>query len=82
VRVEDRELIAVVLQEPDLGRDLEREPVRRALGVASAFVADRLAVLQYEQPAGLVRRLLARVTLELGANGERDLQRAPPQNST
>src|SRR5438132_260726 len=38
VRVEDGELVAVVLEEPDLRVGLELEPVRRACGVPPALV--------------------------------------------
>jgi hypothetical protein len=36
--VDDRELVAVVLEEPELRIDLELEPIRRRSGVAARFV--------------------------------------------
>jgi hypothetical protein len=82
VRVEDRQLVALVLEEPGLRRDLESEAVRRRLGVATALVADGLAVAQDDEPAGLVRRLFARMLCQLSANRLGNLQFVPPQNST
>ena len=82
VGVKDGELVPVVLQEPDLGRDLEAKPVRRRLRVPAALVPDGLTVAQDDQPTSLVRRLLSRVLQQLGADLGRNPQRAPPQNST
>src|SRR6186997_3433317 len=56
MRVEDRGLV------------LEPEPVGRRVRIAATLVADRLAVAQEHEPAGLVRRLLERVPLELAAH--------------
>ena len=75
MRVEDRELVAVVLEEPDLRLDLEPEPVRRGVGVPPALVADGPAVAQDDEPTGLVRRLLERVPLELAPDLSRDQHR-------
>src|SRR5215210_3776080 len=58
VRVEDGELVAVVLQEPRLRRHVELEPIRRGGGVAAADVALGDAVAHDDEAAGLVRRLL------------------------
>jgi hypothetical protein len=38
--MEDRELVAIVLEEPDFRLNLEAEPVRRGLGIPPALVAD------------------------------------------
>ena len=62
--MEDRELVAVVLEEPDLGLDLEPEPVGRGLRVSAALVTDRAAVAQQDETAGLVRNLFGRVALQ------------------
>jgi len=80
--VKDGELEAVVLQEPDLRRDLQAKPVRGRLRVAPPLVANGLPVAQNDEPAGLVRRLVSRMLQELGADLGRNPQRAPPQNST
>ena len=82
MRVEDGELVAFVLEEPDLGVDLEPEAVRRGLGVPATLVAQRLAAAQDDDAARLVRRLLVRVPLQLGANSGPNPQWVPPQNST
>jgi hypothetical protein len=82
VRVKDGELVAVVLQEPDLRRDLQAKPVRGRLGVTAPLVPDGLTVAQDDQPTGLVRCLRSRVLQQLGADLGRNPQRAPPQNST
>src|SRR2546430_12862278 len=49
VRMEDRELVAVVLEEPDFGLDLEPEAVRRGLGVPTGLVTDGMAVPQEDE---------------------------------
>jgi hypothetical protein len=82
VRVEDGELVPVVLQEPDLRRDLQAKPVRGRLRVPAPFIPDGLTVAQDDEPTGLVRRLRSRVLQQLGADLGRNPQRAPPQNST
>src|SRR5262249_28186681 len=57
----DRELVALVLEEPELRVDLELEAVRRVCGVAARLVAVGNAVAEDEQAAALVRQLLSRV---------------------
>src|SRR5439155_22158128 len=69
MRVEDRELEAVVLEEPELGIDLELVAVRRLEPVAAADVALGDAVAEDDQAAALVRRLLAAVRAQLFAYG-------------
>ena len=76
--VEDRELVALVLEEPDLGIDLEPEPVGRRLRVSAALVADRAVVAEQDEATGFVRRLLGRMALELAPQ----LSRVRAQNST
>src|SRR5947209_2491297 len=66
--VEDGELVAVVLEEPQAGIGLELETVRRRGGVATALVALRDAVAHDDEPARLVRLLGARVSDELGTH--------------
>src|SRR5439155_15583801 len=56
--VEDSQLVAVVLEEPDLGVDLELVAVRRLEAVAPADVALGDPVAEDDQAAALVRRLL------------------------
>src|SRR5689334_1038934 len=75
VRVEDRELVALVLEEPDLGLDLEPEPVWRRVGVAAALVADGVTVAQEDETARLVRRLLERVLFQLAPDLSGDQHR-------
>src|SRR5687767_8721410 len=72
MRVEDGELVALVLQEPRLGLDLELEPVRALGGVAAADVALGDAVTEGDEAARLVRRLLLRVLAQLRAHLLRD----------
>src|SRR5262245_2379516 len=72
VRVEDGELVAVVLEEPDLGIDLELVAVRRREPVAATDVALGDAVAEDDQAAALVRRLLARVLAQLREHRLRD----------
>ncbi len=62
--MEDGELVALVLQEPELGVDLELEPVRRGGGVSAALVANRLSAANDDETAGLIRQLRPRVLLE------------------
>ena len=59
--MDDRELVALVLEEPEIGIDLELEPVRGLGGVAARLVAVGDAVAQDEQAAALVRQLPPRV---------------------
>src|SRR5258708_36459936 len=68
MRVEDGQLEAVVFEEPELRIDLEFEAVRRRGAVAAALVARRDAVLEHDEAARLVRRLVTRVRLELTAH--------------
>src|SRR6476619_3777170 len=68
VRVEDRELVAVVLEEPNGGIDVQLEAVRGGRTVAAGFVAFGLAVTEDDDTAGLVRRLGPRVLLERAAH--------------
>ena len=61
VRVHHRELVALVLEEPDLGvRHAQLEPVRRGGVVDPRHVPLGDAVLEDEQPARLVRRVRPR----------------------
>jgi hypothetical protein len=82
VRVKDGELVAVVLQEPDLRSDLEAKPVRGRLRVPAPLVPNGLTVAQDDEPTGLVRCLRSRVLQKFGADLGRNPQRAPPQKST
>src|SRR5437773_8248365 len=68
MRMEDRELDAVVLEEPDLRIDLELVAVRRLEPVAPADVALGDPVAEDDQAAALVRRLLAAVRAQLRAD--------------
>src|SRR5437868_4047756 len=61
MRVEDGELKALVLEEPDLRVELERVAVRRRCRVTTGDVALGDAVAQDDDAARLVRRLRARV---------------------
>ena len=70
--VEDGELVALVLEEPDLGLDLEPETVGRGLRVSATLVSDRAAVAEQDETAGLVRDLLGRVALQLAPELSRD----------
>src|SRR5581483_3577212 len=67
-RVEDGELVAVVLEEPDLRVDVELEPVRRGGAVAAGFVSLGRAVAQDDDAARFVRRLGAAVLDQRGAD--------------
>src|SRR4029079_7122857 len=66
--VHDRQVVAVVLEEPDLGVDLELESVPRPGGVSPGLVPDGDVFAQDEQAAGLVRSLRARVLGDRPAN--------------
>src|SRR5437867_12199251 len=72
MRVEDRELEAVVLQEPRLRIDVELEAVRRLERVPPGHVALRTAVAEHDQSAGFIRRFRAGVVRQLGAKLGRD----------
>src|SRR5579884_578137 len=61
VRVDDRELPAVVLEEPELRLDLQLEAVRRRRCVPARLVAGGDALAEDEQPAALVRQLRPRM---------------------
>src|SRR6266545_2183975 len=64
VRMEDGELVALVLEEPVLGLGPELEAVRARGGVLGGEVALRPAVSQDDEAARFVRLLRARVFLE------------------
>src|SRR6266851_4008555 len=68
MRVEDGQLVAVVLEEPDLGVGLELVAVRRLEPVAAADVALGDAVAENDQAAAFVRCLLAAVRAQLLAD--------------
>src|SRR5215831_12482280 len=69
VRVEDRELVALVLRIPDLGVvELELEPIGRCRGVAARLVALGQPVPKQYEAARLVRRLSQRVLDERRAH--------------
>ena len=61
MRVEDGELVALVLEEPELGVDLELEAVRRCGRVVAALVALRDAVAEDDEATRLVRVLSSRM---------------------
>src|SRR5712691_1697724 len=66
MRVEDGEVVTLVLREPDLGIvELELEPVRRRSRVAARLVPLGPGVAQEDEPASLVR------SLGLGVRDER-----------
>src|SRR5512142_3200495 len=69
VRMDDRELVALVLEEPEIGVDLQLEAVRRTGGVAAGLVALGDSVAHHEQAAALVRQLPAGVLGERLAHG-------------
>src|SRR5215470_5374334 len=71
VRVDDRKLVALVLEEPQVRIDLQLEAVRRLGGVAAGLVAIGDSVAQHEQAAALVRQLLPRVVGQRLAHGRR-----------
>lgn len=62
--MEDGELVTLVLEEPQPRIDVELESVGRRRDVAPTLVPLGLAVAQDDEPARLVRRLLARMRLE------------------
>src|SRR5215203_2795799 len=70
--MEDRQLVAVVLQKPRLGRHLEFEPVGGGRSVAAPDVAFGDTAVEHDETAGLVRRLLLGVSAQLGPNLGRD----------
>src|SRR6187455_1670889 len=72
VRVEDREFVAVVFEEPRLRGHVQLEAVRRRGHVATRDVALSDAVLADDEPARFVRRLGLCVLDELVSNGRRD----------
>ena len=72
MRVEDGQLVALVLEEPDRRVDLELVAVRRGERVPAAHVALGDTVAEDEQAAALVRRLLGGVRAQLGADRGRD----------
>src|SRR5436305_796501 len=72
MRVENGELVALILDEPDLGIDLELVAVRRLELVVAPHVALCDAVLEDDQSAALVRRLFAAVRTQLLANALRN----------
>jgi hypothetical protein len=63
MRVEDRELVAVVLEEPDLRIDLELEAVGRGCGITAAYVSVRDSVAHHQDPARLVGAFLCGMVL-------------------
>src|SRR5437868_7572982 len=66
--MEDGELVAVVLREPDLRVvELELEPVRRRRAVPARLVPLGPAVAEEDEPAGFARRFPLRVRDELRA---------------
>src|SRR5919106_6726714 len=54
MRVEDGELVALVLEEPDLGVDLELEPVRGLRSIAAPHVLVRDSVAHQQDSTRLV----------------------------
>src|SRR4051794_23366284 len=68
MRVEDGELVTVVLEEPDRRVDLELVAVRRRQTVAPADVPVGDAVAEDEHAAALVRRFLLRMRAQLRAD--------------
>src|SRR5262249_25489603 len=72
VRVEDGELVAVVLEKPALGLDLELEAVRARGRVAGREGALGHAAAERDQAAGFVRLPPPRVLLARGADRGRD----------
>ena len=57
MRVEDGELVALVLEEPRLGIDVELEAIRGFRGIAAGNVALGDAVAKRHETARLVRSL-------------------------
>ena len=72
VRVEDGELVAIVLEKPGLRGDVELEAIRGPSRVPTPDVALGDAVAEDDEPARLVRSLLLRVRAQLGADVLRD----------
>src|SRR5262249_10178316 len=72
MRVEDGELVAVVLEEPELRIDVELEAVRRRGAVAPALVPFGDAAAQDDQATRFVRVLRLRVRDKPPAHGGRD----------
>src|SRR5438874_697217 len=70
--VEDREFVALVLEKPDVGIDVELEAVGRSGTVAAGFVARGLAASEDDDAAGLVRCFGSGVRLEGGADLDAD----------
>src|SRR5215469_2072658 len=70
--MDDCELVTLVLEEPEVGVDLELETVGRLCCVAGGLVAVGDPVAQHEQPAALVRQLPLRVLGERLADRRRD----------
>ncbi len=68
MRMEHRELVAVVLGKPHLGVDLELVAVRRGEPVLAPQVPLRGAVAEEDHAAALVRCLLGGVRVQFGAN--------------
>src|SRR3954451_21758433 len=66
--MEDRQPVALVLEEPDFGIDLELEAVGRGGEVSARFVALRLTVAKHDHAARLVRSVGSGVFLEGGAD--------------
>src|SRR4051812_9762924 len=66
--VEDSELVAVILEEPHRGIDVELETVRRGGAVAAGFVALSRSATEHDDTAGLVRDFDPRVFFEGGAH--------------
>src|SRR3954465_7907431 len=89
VRVEDGELVALVLEEEVGGSaGLELEAVRARERVPAREIALGDAVAESDQAAGLVRRLRLRVLLERAPHGARDYHQmvrsssSPPRASS
>src|SRR5439155_13508098 len=78
MRVEDRELVALVLQEPVFRVGSELEAVRARGRVLAGDVALRDAVAQHDEPASLVRGFRSRMRPKLGTDlGRNHHQTAP-----
>ena len=69
--MDDGELVALVLEEPEVWIDFQLEAVRRLGCVPAGLVAVGDAVAQDEQAAALVRQLPSRVLGERLAHGRR-----------
>src|SRR4051794_12752830 len=68
MRMEHGELVAVVLEEPHVGIDLQLVAIRRRERVAAAHVALGNAVAQHEHAAAFVRGLLLGVRAQCRAD--------------